>query len=158
MQKTLQYILLAMSCVFVLTSFTGVFANGKYSFGPPELPPDVPKPIALHVRTDPPLPVDEVLGRSKDKIYRAKVGTTIQLRVEAEYKDGSRRDVTQTLYTFYHSTDAGSTLLKQTGEISFIRPEKLPFPSLKEKKLDTALITIAYGRNIIAEVGVNIVP
>lgn len=144
--------------VLVLMSSSSVFADEKYSFGPPELPADVPKPITLHVRTEPPLSVDEILRRSHGKIFHAKVGTTVQLRVEAEYEDGSRRDVTQTLYTFYHSTDSGSTLLKQTGEVSFVRPEKLPFPSLKEKKLDIALITIAYGRNIIAEIGVNIVP
>jgi len=135
----------------------GAFATGKYSFWPPELPLEVSKPVALHVRTEPPLPIDKVPKSSNGKIYRAKVGTTIQLFVEAEYEGGSRRDVTQALYAFYHSTDSGSTLLKQTGQVLFLRREKLPFPSLIEKKL-VALITVAYGRNIIAEIGINIVP
>ena len=158
MSKTQAVVKSFLVLVLVLVDLPMVLANGLYTFGPPDLPQDVPEPVALHLRTIPSLPIARIVGKHKGNVFQSIVGTTVQLHVEAEFADGSRRDVTQTKYTYYHGIDSGSTVIEQVGKVSFRRPEKLPYPSLKERLLDTTTIIVMYGRNVLNVMSFDIVP
>ncbi len=115
-------------------SITGIVALGALSYimgcGPAG---SGGTPVALHLRTDPPLPE---VGRRVPE-YEARVGMRIQVLAEIEAEDGTRRDVTHDPETVFVSTHDKTATVTETGEVTF--------HSIGGRPVRSVGIMVAYG-------------